>query len=66
LVFLVNVVLTLRRPATAPDDPWEANSLEWATSSPPPDHNFRSLPKVRSERPVFDMRMSANQERSDA
>ena len=58
LVFVVNVVLTLRRPPDAPDDPWRANSLEWATSSPPPKHNFTSLPVVRSERPVFDARHS--------
>jgi cytochrome c oxidase subunit 1 len=59
LPFLAAVVLALRRPRTAGDDPWEANSLEWATSSPPPHHNFLRLPPVRSERPVFDARMAA-------
>ncbi|HVA84993.1 MAG TPA: cytochrome c oxidase subunit I [Candidatus Saccharimonadales bacterium] len=54
--FFLAVFLALRRPATATDDPWEANSLEWATSSPPPEHNFRSLPPIRSIRPVFDAR----------
>ncbi|WP_375478897.1 cytochrome c oxidase subunit I [uncultured Jatrophihabitans sp.] len=40
--------------ATA-DDPWGfGNSLEWATSSPPPRHNFRSIPRIRSERPAFE------------
>ena len=40
---------------TSADDPWGcSNSLEWATSSPPPRHNFLSLPRVRSERPAFD------------
>src|SRR3954453_1399664 len=63
LIFLINVLLTLRRAPDAPDDPWEANSLEWLTSSPPPKHNFRSLPIVRSERPVFDARMQALAER---
>jgi heme/copper-type cytochrome/quinol oxidase subunit 1 len=58
LVFLWNLVATLRRPADAPDDPWEANTLEWATSSPPPEHNFRWLPPIRSERPMWDWRMS--------
>ena len=38
------------------DDPWEGNTLEWATSSPPPPHNFDRLPPIRSERPVFDLR----------
>ena len=38
------------------DDPWEANTLEWATTSPPPPYNFDTLPPIRSERPVFDLR----------
>ncbi len=59
LPFLLAVVLALRRPPDQPDDPWEANSLEWATSSPPPSHNFRHLPPIRSERPVFDARLAA-------
>ena len=38
------------------DDPWGfGNSLEWATSCPPPRHNFTSLPRIRSERPAFDL-----------
>ncbi|MDN5805493.1 MAG: hypothetical protein L0H26_13055, partial [Microlunatus sp.] len=38
------------------DDPWGyGNSLEWATSSPPPRHNFTSLPRIRSERPAFEL-----------
>ena len=41
---------------TSADDPWGyGNSLEWATSSPPPRHNFLSLPRVRSERPAFEL-----------
>jgi cytochrome c oxidase subunit 1 len=56
LPFIVNVVRSLRRPATEGADPWHANSLEWATSSPPPSHNFTRLPPIRSERPVFDLR----------
>ena len=42
--------------AVAGDDPWEANTLEWATSSPPPPYNFDHLPEIRSERPLFDAR----------
>ena len=38
------------------DDPWGwGGSLEWATSCPPPRHNFVSLPRIRSERPAFDL-----------
>lgn len=38
------------------DDPWGyGNSLEWATSCPPPSHNFTSLPRIRSERPAFEL-----------
>ena len=38
------------------DDPWGyGNSLEWATSCPPPRHNFTSMPRIRSERPAFEL-----------
>ena len=53
--------MTLRKPRTAPDDPWDANTLEWATTSPPPAHNFDSLPPIRSDRPVYDLRMQASE-----
>ena len=54
--FLCALVISFRSPPTAGADPWHANSLEWATTSPPADHNFRWLPPIRSERPVFDLR----------
>jgi cytochrome c oxidase subunit 1 len=56
LPFLWNVWRSLRRGRPAGDDPWGGNTLEWATSSPPPEHNFHSLPPIRSERPVWDLR----------
>ena len=56
LPFLLAVVLAFRRPPDQPNDPWGANSLEWWATSPPPHHNFSSLPPIRSERPVFDAR----------
>ncbi len=54
--FFAAVMISLRRPRDAGADPWQGNSLEWATSSPPPEHNFTWLPPIRSERPVFDLR----------
>jgi cytochrome c oxidase subunit 1 len=59
LLFFAAVWVAFRRPPDAGPDPWEANSLEWWTDSPPPHHNFRSLPPIRSERPVFDAREAA-------
>jgi len=56
LPFLWNVFVTLRKPMEHEADPWDANTLEWATSSPPPPWNFDSLPEIHSERPLFDQK----------
>jgi cytochrome c oxidase subunit I len=55
--FLYNVWKTYRTaPLVETDDPWGYGaSLEWATSCPPPRHNFVSIPRIRSERPAFDL-----------
>jgi heme/copper-type cytochrome/quinol oxidase subunit 1 len=53
--FLANIVLTMRRKTRDPENPWDANTLEWATTSPPPPHNFDNLPPIHSERPLFDL-----------
>ena len=51
---IVNVVRSRTRGEIAGDDPWGANTLEWSTSSPPPDFNFASIPVVRSADPNWD------------
>ena len=55
--FLYNVYKTWKYgEKVTVDDPWGyANSLEWATSCPPPRHNFTRIPRIRSERPAFDL-----------
>ena len=55
--FLLNVYITSRRaPKVEINDPWGyGRSLEWATSCPPPRHNFTSIPRIRSESPAFDL-----------
>jgi cytochrome c oxidase subunit I len=60
LIFLWNFLVSVRRGAPAGDDPWEGNSLEWVTTSPPPHHNFHHLPEIHSERPAFDHRHRDN------
>ncbi len=56
LIFAINIVVSLRRGARAGDDPWNAWTLEWATTSPPPAHNFDVLPEVQSRRPLWDLK----------
>ena len=52
-LFLVNVFKTFRKPPDAGDDPWGGATLEWATTSPPPEHNFDVVPVVRDRDPVW-------------
>ncbi len=56
LVTAVNVLRSLRNGRRAGPDPWIANTLEWFTTSPPPSNNFDVIPRVRSVRPMIDIR----------
>jgi cytochrome c oxidase subunit I len=61
LVTLINVVQSLRNGRPSGPDPWKANTLEWFTTSPPPDHNFDVIPTVRSAEPMKDIRRSVQE-----
>jgi cytochrome c oxidase subunit I len=56
LVTVVNVLLSVRNGKRAGNDPWQGNTLEWFTQSPPPENNFDIVPRVRSVEPMKDIR----------
>ena len=56
LIFAYNFIVSYWRGKVAGDDPWDAWTLEWATSSPPPVYNFEELPEVHSRRPLWDLK----------
>jgi cytochrome c oxidase subunit 1 len=56
LMVVLNCLRSLRDGRIAGNDPWGANSLEWWTTSPPPPHNFDSLPPIPNERPLWELR----------
>jgi cytochrome c oxidase subunit 1 len=53
IIFVVNVAASWKKYPVG-DNPWDAQTLEWFTTSPPPHHNFYRLPQIRSERPTWD------------
>ncbi len=56
LVFAANLTWSYFKGKIAGNDPWDAWTLEWSTSSPPPAYNFAVIPSVRSRRPLWDLK----------
>jgi cytochrome c oxidase subunit I len=63
LIFLINIFHSLRNGELAGDDPWDGNTLEWSTSSPPPPYNFERIPPVRSFMPYRDLKRLRERQR---
>lgn len=55
-IFVINLLVSLKYGKPAGDDPWDAWTLEWATTSPPPSYNFAETPVVHSRRPLWDLK----------
>ena len=56
LIFVFNLLWSMFKGEPAGNDPWDAWTLEWSTSSPPPDYNFATIPVVQSRRPLWDLK----------
>jgi len=62
LVLMINIAISLRSGKIAGNNPWDAWTLEWATTSPPPPENFTRVPPIRGRRPLWDL---AHPDRTD-
>lgn len=60
LIFFWNLIWSAYNGPIAGNDPWDAWSLEWSTTSPPPPYNFETIPVVHSRRPLLDVKNSNN------
>jgi cytochrome c oxidase subunit 1 len=56
LCFVINIIRSAKKGKLAGNDPWDAWTLEWTTSSPPAEYNFATEPVVRSRRPLWDLK----------
>ena len=60
ILFVLNIIITARKPADAPNDPWDGRTLEWSLPSPPPAHNFTQIPLVRGLDAFWKEKMAGN------
>jgi cytochrome c oxidase subunit I len=66
LLFFINVLRSLQRGAPASANPWDAPTLEWSVSSPPPPYNFAVIPTVGSRHPLWESRLGGEQRASSS
>jgi hypothetical protein len=64
LLLIINVLRSLKRGAVAGDNPWDAPTLEWSVSSPPPPYNFAVIPTIASRHPLWEDRLQESEARS--
>jgi cytochrome c oxidase subunit 1/cytochrome c oxidase subunit I+III len=64
LLLFINIAISLKRGRKAPANPWDAPTLEWAVSSPPPPYNFAVIPIVASRHPLWEDRLNESSDRS--
>lgn len=66
LVFLINIIVTAKKPVSAPADPWDGRTLEWTIPSPAPEYNFKQTPLVRGLDAFWKEKMAGNKQMTPA